>query len=380
MKQTARIISIYTGDTSGVCSALFELGGMTVMHDPSGCNSTYSTHDEPRWYDFDSQIFISALTETQAILGDDEKLISDVEAAAEDLHPRFITVCGSPIPMMTGVDFPAVARQIEQRTGIPSIGISTDGMHSYISGVSSAFAALAQNFCRADLPRDSELSVNILGVTPLDFSINGTDRDMKTLLEEHHIRVQSVWAMGSGWEEILDAGKAQVNLVVSSCGLETAKILHKRFGTPYVIGTPYSRAFAQKIVTALQVAANTGENSFVCAPCANQEIVILGESVTSLSLANAIREQFGFGATVLCPLEGSEDLLSEGCIFARDEDEILPHLENARILIADPMYRPICPPSTKFIPLPHEAFSGRIYRAEIPRLVQDCEVFLQQLL
>jgi len=47
LKQTARIISTYAGDTSGVASALFELGGMTVMHDASGCNSTYNTHDEP---------------------------------------------------------------------------------------------------------------------------------------------------------------------------------------------------------------------------------------------------------------------------------------------------------------------------------------------
>ena len=59
MRQAYRIIPIYTADVSGVCSALYELGGMTVMHDPSGCNSTYNTHDEIRWYDQDSLIFIS---------------------------------------------------------------------------------------------------------------------------------------------------------------------------------------------------------------------------------------------------------------------------------------------------------------------------------
>ena len=47
MKQTQAFLSTYTADVSGVCSALFELGGMTVMHDASGCNSTYHTHDEP---------------------------------------------------------------------------------------------------------------------------------------------------------------------------------------------------------------------------------------------------------------------------------------------------------------------------------------------
>ena len=72
MRHTARIISIHASDTAGVCSMLYELGGMTVVHDASGCNSTYTTHDEPRWQFRQSSIFISALTETDAILGNDE--------------------------------------------------------------------------------------------------------------------------------------------------------------------------------------------------------------------------------------------------------------------------------------------------------------------
>ena len=61
MNQTAKIISIYAADTSGFCSALYEYGGMTVIHDASGCNSTYTTHDEPRWYDKDSMMYICSL-------------------------------------------------------------------------------------------------------------------------------------------------------------------------------------------------------------------------------------------------------------------------------------------------------------------------------
>lgn len=98
MRQSYRIIPIYTADVSGVCSALYELGGMTVMHDPSGCNSTYNTHDEIRWYDQDSLIFISGLTEIDAILGNDRKFIDDIEHAVRELHPKFIALAGSPIP------------------------------------------------------------------------------------------------------------------------------------------------------------------------------------------------------------------------------------------------------------------------------------------
>ena len=107
MRQAYRIIPIYTADVSGVCSALYELGGMTVMHDPSGCNSTYNTHDEIRWYDQDSLIFISGLTDIDAIMGNDEKFLQDVEEAKE-LKPKFIALASSPIPFMNGTDFPGL--------------------------------------------------------------------------------------------------------------------------------------------------------------------------------------------------------------------------------------------------------------------------------
>ena len=138
MRQTARIISTYSADVFGVASALFELGGMVVMHDASGCNSTYSTHDEPRWYDMESMVFISALSEMEAVLGDDEKLISDIAETAAELHPKFIAVAGTPIPIMTGFDFAGVASLIEQRTGIVTFGFPTTSMRTYVHGFGSS--------------------------------------------------------------------------------------------------------------------------------------------------------------------------------------------------------------------------------------------------
>ena len=44
-------------------------------------------------------------------------------------------------------------------------------------------------------------------------------------------------------------------------------------------------------------------------------------------------------------------------------------LVGMEMVIADPLYRPICPEGAKFIPLPAENFSGRIYRSDIPNLI-----------
>ncbi len=110
MRQVTGLTSTYSSDVFGVCSALYELGGMIVMHDASGCNSTYTTHDEPRWYDMDSMIYISAISEKEAILGDDDKFIGDLLETAEKLQPKFIALVDAPIPYMIGTDLSAIAR------------------------------------------------------------------------------------------------------------------------------------------------------------------------------------------------------------------------------------------------------------------------------
>ena len=144
MKRTNRILPVYAADISGVCSALYELGGMTVMHDASGCNSTYTTHDEPRWYSMDSMVYISALSELEAVMGDDEKLVRDIVDAALNLCPAFICMGGTPIPMMMGTDFKGIARMIENKTGIPTFGIATNGMHSYVRGAGEALRRIEE--------------------------------------------------------------------------------------------------------------------------------------------------------------------------------------------------------------------------------------------
>ena len=379
MKQTARIISTYSADTFGVCSALFELGGMVVMHDASGCNSTYTTHDEPRWYDMDSMVYISGLSEMDAIMGDDEKIIGDIVAAAEDLQPKFIAIAGTPIPTMTGFDFTAVAELVEARTGIPAFGFATTGMKTYVEGAAMAFAGIARRFVKRNVEKTAHLSANILGVTPLDFSVNGSEASMKTFLEKAGFEVLSCWAMGSSLEEIAEAGRASVNLVVSSTGIEAARALKELFGTPYVVGTPIGSTFQKILVEELLEAVRTGEipaknrRPLMKSSLAGSEIAVIGEGVTALSLAHAIELEYERSVKILCTTECERIYLRDKDALVTCEDEIIEALQGVKMVIADPLYEPICPKNAAFIPLPAESFSGRIYRKNIPNLIAEFE-------
>jgi len=373
MKQTARIISTYSADAFGVCSALFELGGMIIMHDASGCNSTYTTHDEPRWYDMDSMVYISGLSEMEAIMGDDEKLIGDIVAAAEELHPKFIVIAGTPIPAMTGFDFTAVAELVESRTGIPSFGFDTTGMNTYVQGADMAFEGIARRFVKRDVEKTEYLSANILGLTPLDFSVNGSDESMVKFLENAGFEVISRWAMGSTLEELTEAGRASVNLVVSATGLGVAKVLKELFGTPYVVGTPIGAVFQEELKNTLLETAKGGTPELELSSLPNSEIAVIGEGVISLSLAQAIELEYGIGVKVLCATECDKKLLRTKDVMTNGEEDVIEALQGMKIVIADPLYRPICPNNAKFMVLPAESFSGRIYRNEIPNLVDRFE-------
>ena len=367
------------------------------MHDPSGCNSTYNTHDEIRWYDQDSLIFISGLTDIDAIMGNDEKFLRDIEDVAEELKPKFIALASSPIPFMNGTDFPGLARALTAETGIPAFSVSTSGMHDYVYGAGLALSEIARHFTGAAEKRKRKL--NLLGVTPLDFGPQPMVDAMKRRLEKYGWEILSTWAMGDTLEDLSHAGEAEVNLVVSSVGIPAANVLREKFGTPFLVGTPVE-GYEDEISDALEKAAgspceafedkkeNSAEKSgaqisgeqeelwkvtpdqviylrkkdsplsgFIPTP----DITLIGEPVTMGSLAAVIEQKYRKKVQLLCSLEITEGLLRQEDEVIRGEEAMEEKLKTARIIVADPLYRPICPESATFYEMPHIAFSGRIY-------------------
>ena len=266
MKESASLIPTYSSDEFGVCSALYDLGGMTVMHDASGCNSTYTTHDEPRWYDSDSLVYISAVSERESLLGDDGKLMRDISDAADMLDPEFIALVGAPIPYMTGTDLKGIARVIEAERGTVCMGFQTNGMRDYVRGISLALEAIADRYCPKgdeEEPRErtkesagyragarmitaSDLegaeNINIIGVTPMDFhDMDAVERIRSWIAEKNVQKVPGTilsFGMNGDLAGYSNAGSADLNLVLSSGGLKCAELLRERFGTPFVVGVP----------------------------------------------------------------------------------------------------------------------------------------------
>ena len=386
MRIVKRVLSTYSADNFGVCSALYELGGLVVMHDASGCNSTYNTHDEPRWYDMDSLVFISGLTEKNAIFGNDDRLIEDLVRAADEFHPNFIAVCGGPLPHIIGTDFRAVAKAVERRCGVPTFGFQTNGMDSYISGAGQALEALVGLMPGTVRPKKSLCKVNILGATPLDFSLNGSVEALESLLEREGFKIGSTWAMGDSLEKILQSSDASVNLVVSAVGYRAALALEKRFGIPYVIGLPAGRSVTERILHEIRQKAdpNRQDGNFIytgqvpdrdgSVEAKESGVLIIGEPLCSLSIRETLETACGKkNVRIISPMHGlPKEIISLGCEKIELEDELREACKSAEFVIADPLYARLLPKEQeKFIALPHVAYSGRYYEKEIPVLVGE---------
>jgi len=102
-------------DYSGVCSAMFDLGGMSIIHDASGCTGNYTGYDEPRWYGTKSMVYCSGLREIDAVLGRDDKLIKNVLKTSEYKNPTCYSIIGSPVPMVIGSDLKGCIQSVIEK-------------------------------------------------------------------------------------------------------------------------------------------------------------------------------------------------------------------------------------------------------------------------
>lgn len=455
--QTHVFTSTYTADVSGVCSALYELGGMTVIHDPSGCNSTYSTHDEPRWFDTDSLMFVSGLDEMTAVLGDDNVLIDDVTHAVRDLKPRFVTLCSGSIPHIIAFDCKGVAHLLEKRTGVPMLPVATTGNRSYVAGVGAALTEWVKRFadpsenpyrvgssgspdCSANTlegaagpdaggaaPSDA-FSVNLLGVTPLDFSINGNVDAMRKVFEDADIPVNCCAAMGESFDSLRHIFRASVNVVVSSCGRRLARYMEQTAGIPYVEGTPIGAYGAARLPELAKEAykkkraslsgasgmaltgSDDGASGTALTGCGDGASGTAGKETAARpgSLRMLLAKKKG-DSEGICLWKGNpahdrwdvpdgqiliigEEVFAQSLAAAINqltpdcrhglqafavwpdvehgfpEDVLAELIRKSGYIIGDPLYRTIPHDSTQniFVDFPHEAYSGRIFRDRIP--------------
>lgn len=365
---TQSSMSTYTADCSGVASALYELGGMTVIHDASGCNSTYATHDEPRWTTMPSAVYISALVEMDAVMGNEEKVVNDIVEAVHEVTPAFVAIAGTPIPTMTGSDLKGIANLVEKRTGTPAFALATNSMRPYSVGVAMSWIEIARRFTDESIA-DKTHDINFMGVTPLDFSMGSMLDSLYVAAEKAGFSVNADWAMRSSLEDLAATLAARVNVVVSASGLPLAQYYEARYGMPYVVGLPVgdlAPRWEKAICFAMEKHRSVPLKDFLGKDQGGSSVAIVGEAIQAActAAANNLTAPSSTRAFSVLPSLGSE-----AAILTADlsEDTLREALKGSATLAADPLFNIIANEARclRTVSFPHEACSGRWYSKDV---------------
>ncbi len=360
-------------DYSGVCSAMFDLGGICVIHDASGCTGNYTGYDEPRWYGSSSKIFCSGIREIDAVLGRDDKLINNIMKAGEEIHPTMYAVIGSPVPMVIGSDMKGIAHEIESKTGVPSFGFDTNGLGLYNKGISMVMCELIRRFTK-DKQEKIPRGINILGSNAIDFSANENAGDLEKKLQEWGFSVIGKMMMGATVEQIENLATAEVNLVVTESGLAAAKLLKRKFNIPYVVGMPFGDC--EDVRELLEAALQDGKERSMTDESEEGDILIVGEQVLANSIRRAIINKNPKRKVTVGTLIGlNKEIASAQDKNITSEEMLIELIDSGKydVLIGDPLFEDLFVENSKMqmVKLPHIAVSSKLYWDEMPRFLSD---------
>jgi hypothetical protein len=348
----------FATDYSGAASVLYDLGGLVVIHEPSGCMGNFTGFDEPRWFHAPRSVLSSFIRENETIFGDDSILIDKILHECRCRSPLFVAVLGTPVPALIGCDVPGIAAEVAEATGLPAFGLNTAGFEYYQKGIASSLLVLEERF----MDKSAEIqpgTVNILGYTPLDFSLSGDDVILKSFVHSCGYQVLS-FLSGDGLERTALAPGAEKNIVVSAAALPLAEKMWRKYKIPYYAGLPAGRSGRELMKGFLQKSIPELPKS----PDHTNKALIIGEQVLANAIRNILMLEFGFLEVKTATFFAFYPQLAQsGDVRLSDEMHLhsLIHEGEYSVVIGDPLFHRFISPGQVFIPLPHPAVSSKLH-------------------
>ena len=175
------------------------------------------------------------------VYGAEKYIVQALESlVAEQQRPSVLLLESSCSMSLIGDDLAGIVKK--EQLPFPVVTMDCGGM---IGGFAEGYARAAQKGLAAlvtEQPKERKaLAVNLIGQT--DYYLQGAadTRELQRILRLAGYEVLTAPGSGSSLAELQQVGEAALNIVTNvELGLDVAKYLEKKYGTPYVIaGLPY---------------------------------------------------------------------------------------------------------------------------------------------
>lgn len=275
---------------------------------------------------------------------------------AEQQKPSVLLLESSCSMSLIGDDLAGIVKK--EQLPFPVVTMDCGGM---IGGFAEGYARAAKKSLEALVtaqPKERKaLAVNLIGQT--DYYLQGAadTRELRRILELAGYEVLTAPGSGSSLAELQQVGEAALNIVTNvELGLDVAKYLEKKYGTPYLaVGLPYgikgTMRWLEKIHAALPcpllaqvqaeadrlqhiVDAKNSEARLLWGSLWFDEVLVSAPTTQALCLAQALRTEWAdMGRlTVVCQQSLREDFSCEAAdavlTVGRDDEAIEEYLNS----------------------------------------------------
>jgi len=208
---------------------------LPLLHSACGCQyylrACLLLHDG-----IDPVILTTDVTQQDVVFGGEDRLRRSLLACQEAYDPELIVVLSGCAPSLVGDDIQAVAESVRGQVRAEVVTVDSAGFQGdQASGFKDVTLRLLERYARNGLEKCKNV-VNLIGLIPgYDYRWRCDVLALKETLAATGVEVNAVLGGFSTLEQLKTVGCSELNVVLSDVrGLDIAKYLQSRFGTPYL--------------------------------------------------------------------------------------------------------------------------------------------------
>ena len=242
---------------SGVVFALEGFEGVTVLlNGPTGCKYYHAALSDSQtlrrtlfdpmrfpmsWYFGQPRVPCTFLDNADYVYGSEAKLADALEGLRGIPELELLCIVNTPGAALIGDDLDGIVRR--HGGGTPCMCVETPGFsEGMCAGHERALCALVDHVVPLQpdgVAASSEViphSVNVLGLSLYQRHHVGDVTELRRMVEAMGLTVECMLGAGCTLQELSNIGRAALNVVVyPELGLQTARFLQQRFGTPFYV-------------------------------------------------------------------------------------------------------------------------------------------------
>lgn len=357
-----------------------------------------------------NRLFTTHMSEDDVVMGDVSRLEKALVEIDRNFAPKVIFVVASSVAAVIGTDMKGVCSYMQEKVKARLIAFEQGGFRGdYSVGLLEAYKLLAQEL-PAEHPEPQPDTVNLIGFSMGSYRALSDRWELEELLERGFgLKIGACLCGETSISAVEQMGGAALNLVLREEGLPAAQILEKRFGTPFLAGSPYgyqgtlawlqkigemlNRSLNPELETELRERINEAAQYKMYRMMLKEDqpkAALTGEYHTVTGIAEFL-SQLGFPAEnkiCLHALRGIQnpDPSVRVCASEKERLDILRGLHRQMILADDPSMS-VCPPDNVFLRISMPVVRGAQIAKHQPlmgirgadSLLETLEEYLQML-